>query len=92
MSNSYDDIQTRDRTDTATAAENLLKERVEHQLYQENLQIEAEVRSLISDAEAALVGQTDDDPESAAVPRNPDSDHASIGVVCLEFVLQLQDQ
>jgi len=64
MSNSYDDIQTRDRTDTATAAENLLKERVEHQLYQENLQIEAEVRSLISDAEAALVGQTDDDPEA----------------------------
>ncbi|NHX37639.1 MULTISPECIES: hypothetical protein [Halolamina] len=64
MSNSYDDIQTRDRTDTATAAENLLKERVEHQLYQENLEIEAEVRWLISDAEAALVGQTDDDPEA----------------------------
>ncbi|NHX35140.1 MULTISPECIES: hypothetical protein [Halolamina] len=63
MSNSYDAIQTRDRTDTATAAENLLKERVEHQLYQENLEIEAEVRSLVSDAEAALVGQSDDDPE-----------------------------
>jgi len=63
MTDSYSDIQTRDRTATATAAENLLKERIEQRLYQENLQIEAEVRSLISDAEAALVGQSDDNPE-----------------------------
>lgn len=40
-----------------------LKERVEQRLYQENLQTEAEVRSLISDAEAALVAQSDDGPE-----------------------------
>ena len=38
MSNSYSDIQTHDRTDTATAAKNLLKERVGQRLYQENLQ------------------------------------------------------
>jgi hypothetical protein len=64
MTERYSDIQTRDRTDTATAAENLLKERVEHQLYQENLEVEAAVRSLLSDAEAALVGSTDDDSEA----------------------------
>jgi len=64
MSGRYSDIQTRDRTDTATAAENLLKERVEQQLFQENLEIEAEVRTLISDAESALAGQSDDDPEA----------------------------
>jgi hypothetical protein len=63
MSNSYDDIQTKDRTDTATAAGNLLAERIEHRLHKENLQVEATVRSLISDAEAALVGESDDDPE-----------------------------
>jgi len=39
MSGRYSDIQTRDRTDTATAAENLLKERVEQRLYQENLEM-----------------------------------------------------
>ena len=68
MSGRYDDIQTFDRTDTATAAENLLKQRVEHRLQRENREVEAEVRSLISDAEAALVGDSDDDaepPESA---------------------------
>ena len=63
MSGRYDDIQTFDRTDTATAAENLLKQRVEHRLQRENREVEAEVRSLISDAEAALVGDSDDDAE-----------------------------
>lgn len=37
--------------------------RVEQQIYQENLQIEARFRSLINDAEAAVFGQSDDDPE-----------------------------
>lgn len=63
MTDRYSDIQTRDRTDTATAAENLLKERVEQRLFQEHLEVEAAVRSLISDAEAALTGHADDDPE-----------------------------
>ena len=63
MSGQYEAIQARDRTDTATAAENRLKDRIEQRLYAEDREVEAAVRSLIGDAETALAGQSDDDPE-----------------------------
>ncbi|QLD84798.1 hypothetical protein HWV23_03405 [Natronomonas halophila] len=63
MNSQFDAIQERDRTDTATAAENRLRDRIREQLYQENREVEAEVRTLISDAEDALVGDSDADAE-----------------------------
>lgn len=63
MTNQLEEIQPRDRTDTATAAQNLIKDKVQKRLQRESLEVEAEVRSLLRDAQKALVGETGDRPE-----------------------------
>lgn len=61
---SYESIQTTDHTDTATAATNQIAKRVERRRYQESLEVEARVRTLLDKAENAIVGDLDREPGS----------------------------
>lgn len=65
MSHQYDDIQARDTTDTRTAVQNKLAQKIRRQRYEESLDIEATVKSLIKQAENAIAGtaNTDRTPE-----------------------------
>lgn len=63
MTQQFDAIQPRDRTDTSTAVENLLKERFEQRAFRDDLEVEAHVRTLLAEAENALVGEGDIPPE-----------------------------
>lgn len=56
----HDDIQARDTTDTRTAVRNTLRQQVQRRRYEESLDIEATVRTLIKRAELAISGTTEE--------------------------------
>lgn len=59
----YDDIQSKSDTSAAIAAENKVNKRIRDRVRRETREVEAEVRSLLSDAEDALAGESDHVPE-----------------------------
>jgi hypothetical protein len=56
--NHFDAIQTEDDTSTAVAARNKVEKRIRNRISRENREVEAEVRSLVSDVEDALAGES----------------------------------
>lgn len=64
MSEIVDAIQSSDGTDTATAARNLVENRIESLQERETLEVEATVRDLLSKTEDALAGSIEERPET----------------------------
>lgn len=64
MSDIVETIQSTDGTDTATAARNLVENRIETLQERETLEVEATVRELLSKSEDALAGAIEERPEA----------------------------
>ncbi|WP_276257216.1 hypothetical protein [Halomontanus rarus] len=77
----YDDIQAQDTTDVGTALSNLKRDRIQKQQRRSQAEHEAHIRKLVTEARAAIAGESDHDVDDLllslhwTVKRAPNLEH-----------------